>query len=132
MNKEILTMDLEDDVELEIDLNENRIDPYIQIEHIELVETPRAVDDEMSDESENPVQNKVVKEYIDARTDKHHIHTQISASDHWVIAHGLNKYPAITVVDSGGTVVIGEVEYIDMNVVYIKFNGIFSGKAYCN
>ena len=132
MADEILTIEIQSESTIEIDLDENRIDPYLQLEDIEVIETPRTVDTEMSDTSENPVQNKVIKSYVDARLDKNYVHTQITASNNWIITHNLNKYPAITIVDSGGTVVIGEIEYVNLNLVYARFNGIFSGKAYCN
>src|SRR5574344_567851 len=132
MADEILTMEIQSEPAIEIDLDENRIDPYLQLEDIEVIETPRTVDTEMSDTSENPVQNKVIKVYVDERLDKNYVHTQITAANNWIIPHNLNKYPAITIVDSGGTVVIGEIEYINLNLAYVKFNGIFSGKAYCN
>ena len=132
MADEILTMEIQSEPAIEIDLDENRIDPYLQLEDIEVIEAPRTVDTEMSDTSENPVQNKVIKAYVDERLDKNYVHTQIAAANNWTITHNLNKYPAITIVDSGGTVVIGEIEYINLNLVYVKFNGIFSGKAYCN
>jgi hypothetical protein len=132
MADEILTMEIQSEPTIEIDLDENRIDPYLQLEDIEVIEAPRTVDTEMSDTSENPVQNKVIKSYVDTRLDKNYVHTQITASNNWTITHNLNKYPAITIVDSGGTVVIGEIEYINLNLVCVKFNGIFSGKAYCN
>lgn len=132
MADEILTMEIQSEPTIEIDLDENRIDPYLQLEDIEVIEAPRTVDTEMSDTSENPVQNKVIKSYVDERLDKNYVHTQITASNNWTITHNLNKYPAITIVDSGGTVVIGEIEYINLNLVCVKFNGIFSGKAYCN
>ena len=132
MADEILTIEIQSEPTIEIDLDENRIDPYLQLEDIEVIETPRTVDTEMSDTSENPVQNKVIKSYVDERLDKNYVHTQITAANSWIITHNLNKYPAITIVDSGGTVVIGEIEYINLNLVYVKFNGIFSGKAYCN
>lgn len=132
MADEILTIEIQSEPTIEIDLDENRIDPYLQLEDIEVIETPRTVDTEMSDTSENPVQNKVIKAYIDERSDKNYVHTQIAAANIWTITHNLNKNPAITIVDSGGTVVIGEIEYINLNLVYVKFNGIFSGKAYCN
>lgn len=132
MADEILTIEIQSEPTIEIDLDEKRIDPYLQLEDIEVIETPRTIDIEMSDTSENPVQNKVIKSYVDARLDKNYVHTQIAASNNWAITHNLNKYPAITIVDSGGTVVIGEVEYINLNLAYVKFNGIFSGKAYCN
>lgn len=132
MADEILTIEIQSESTIEIDLDEKRIDPYLQLEDIEVIETPRTVDTEMSDTSENPVQNKVIKSYVDARLDKNYVHTQISASNNWTITHNLNKYPAITIVDSGGTVVIGEIGYVNLNLVYVRFNGIFSGKAYCN
>ena len=132
MADEILTIEIQSEPTIEIDLDENRIDPYLQLEDIEVIEAPRTVDTEMSDTSENPVQNKVIKAYVDERLDKNYVHTQIAAANNWTITHNLNKYPAITIVDSGGTVVIGEIEYINLNLVYVKFNGIFSGKAYCN
>ena len=65
-------------------------------------------------------------------SDKHYLHTQSVASDTWTVKHSLGKYPAVTVVDSAGTVVIGDVEYIDTNTCVLKFNGAFSGKAYFN
>lgn len=51
----------------------------------------------------------------------------------WIIEHGLNKFPSVTVVDSGGNVVIGEIYYIDENSLRIEFSpGGFSGKAFLN
>ena len=132
MADEILTIEIQSEPTIEIDLDEKRIDPYLQLEDIEVIETPRTIDTEMSDTSENPVQNKVIKSYVDARSDKNYVHTQIAASNTWTITHNLGKNPAITIVDSGGTVVIGEIEYVNLNLVYARFNGIFSGKAYCN
>ena len=136
MADEILTIEIQSEPTIEIDLDENRIDPYLQLEDIEVIETPRTVDIEMSDTSENPVQNKVIKSYVDANIgtgiDKNYTHTQISASNNWIINHNLNKFPSVTIVDSGGTIVVGEISYTNINSVSISFNGIFSGKAYCN
>lgn len=64
--------------------------------------------------------------------DKTYIHTQSSASAVWEIQHNLDKYPSVTIVDSGNNVVIGEVVYIDKNNVRVTFNAAFSGKAYMN
>lgn len=44
----------------------------------------------------------------------------------------LGKRPAVTVVDSAGTVVIGEVDYLDDNTVRLTFCAAFSGTAYFN
>lgn len=62
----------------------------------------------------------------------HYVHNQTVASDVWNIKHGLNKNPSVTVVDSGGTEVIGDVLHLDENTVRISFNAAFSGKAYFN
>ena len=64
--------------------------------------------------------------------DKTYIYTQMVAADIWTIQHNLNKYPSITVVDSAGSCVVGEVDYKDMNTLTVTFSGAFSGKAFLN
>jgi hypothetical protein len=59
-------------------------------------------------------------------------HNQVSASATWTITHNLNCFPSVTVVDSAGTVVFGDVEYISANVVRVTFVAAFGGKAYLN
>ena len=46
--------------------------------------------------------------------------------------HKLNKYPSVTVIDSANNEVEGEISYIDLNNITIKFNSSFSGKAILN
>ena len=64
--------------------------------------------------------------------DKTHIHTQISASSSWTVAHGLAKFPSVTVVDDGDNVIYGDVVYTDQNELTINFSSSVSGKAYIN
>lgn len=64
--------------------------------------------------------------------DKTYTYKQQYASDEWFIQHNLNKMPSITIVDSGKNVVVGDIEYIDLNSLKIRFNGAFSGYAYLN
>ena len=59
-------------------------------------------------------------------------HNQINASAEWIIQHNLNKYPSVTVVDSAGNMVIGDVIYNSENQITITFQSAFSGKAYLN
>lgn len=59
-------------------------------------------------------------------------HTQGVASDTWVINHNLNKYPSVVVVDSGGSEVIGNVDYTSLNIVTLSFSASFSGSAHLN
>ena len=64
--------------------------------------------------------------------DKHYVFTQGTPSDIWEIPHNLNKYPSVDVVDSAGTHVVGDIEYIDVNNLTVTFSGGFAGKAYLN
>lgn len=64
--------------------------------------------------------------------DLQYTHTQLLASAFWTITHNLNKHPSVTVVDSGDTVVVGNITYIDNNTLTIQFSATFGGKAYLN
>lgn len=64
--------------------------------------------------------------------DKNYVHTQLAASNVWEIQHNLDKFVAAFIVDSGESVVIGDIEYNDTNKITIKFQASFSGKAYLN
>ena len=64
-------------------------------------------------------------------------HNQSSTSDTWVITHNLNRFPSVTVIDSGGTIVQGTVVYNSNKQLTITFfsgtNALaFQGKAYLN
>lgn len=64
--------------------------------------------------------------------DKHHVYEQLSATNSWTINHGLNKRPAITIVDSDENEVVAKKTFVSDNQVTITFNTPFSGKAYFN
>jgi hypothetical protein len=64
--------------------------------------------------------------------DKTYVHNQTVASNSWSVSHDLNKYPAVVIVDSGDNVVVGDIQYIDLNNIIITFTSTFSGKAYFN
>lgn len=57
-------------------------------------------------------------------------HQQFTASNTWVIHHNLNFNPNVTVVDSAGTNVEGEIRYTDLNTVTLSFQAAFAGDAY--
>lgn len=69
---------------------------------------------------------------IGTLTQSTYIHNQIVPALVWTIPHGLGRYPSITVVDSGGNVVVGAEQYVDANTITITFLSAFSGKAYLN
>lgn len=59
-------------------------------------------------------------------------HSQITSSDTWTITHNLGRFPSVTVVDSGGTVCVGDIDYVSNNQLVITFKGVFAGLAYLN
>lgn len=59
-------------------------------------------------------------------------HIQIASSSTWNIEHNLGKFPSVTVIDSAGSLVIGDVCYLDENNIRIEFSSGFSGKALLN
>lgn len=69
---------------------------------------------------------------IPGEGDLNYVHTQSAPSATWTINHNLNKFPAIDVVDTGGSVVIPDVRYDSSNQATITFGSPTSGRAYCN
>lgn len=64
--------------------------------------------------------------------DATYTHTQGAPSASWSITHGLGKYPSVTVVDSSGSEVEGDVTYLSNAQVLVSFSAPFSGVAYLN
>ena len=64
--------------------------------------------------------------------DKTYTFVQSTSSKVWIINHNLNKYPSVVVVDSGENVVVGDIQYNDLNTLTINFTAEFSGFAYLN
>jgi hypothetical protein len=58
--------------------------------------------------------------------------SQSSAATTWTINHNLNRHPAVTVVDSAGTLVDGDVQYSNANTIVVSFSAAFAGNAYLN
>ena len=71
-----------------------------------------------------------VKLSTNAGNTRRHVHSQSAASTDWVITHTLGGRPSIMVVDSAGTVVIGEVQYDSNTQITVSFTVPFSGYAY--
>ena len=60
------------------------------------------------------------------------VFTQGVAATTWNITHNLGKFPSITVIDTGNTVVVGEYNYTSNTNVILTFSAGFAGKAYLN
>jgi len=60
------------------------------------------------------------------------VYNQATPAATWTITHNLNRYPAVSVVDTGGSVVEPDVRYTDANALVVTFGSATSGKAYLN
>jgi hypothetical protein len=48
------------------------------------------------------------------------------------VTHNLNKKPAVTVIDSAGDEVVGDVDHTSNNQFVVTFSAPFSGTIFCN
>lgn len=64
--------------------------------------------------------------------DKHYTHVQNISSASWVVNHNLGKVPAVTVIDSAGTEIEGQVVHNSNNQTVLFFTAPFSGEAHFN
>lgn len=61
-----------------------------------------------------------------------YIHTQTTPAALWAINHNLNRRPSVTIIDSAGSVVFGDVDYVSDNIINVTFSAAFGGSAYLN
>lgn len=59
-------------------------------------------------------------------------HTQAVAATTWTITHNLNARPSVTVIDSGGNLVLTNIVYNSVNQLTISFSSATAGVAYLN
>ncbi len=64
--------------------------------------------------------------------DKNYTHTQGTSATTWSVLHNLGKYPSVTIVDSSGNEIVGEVKHNSVNDLTVTFSTAISGKVYCN
>ena len=64
--------------------------------------------------------------------DKTFVYYQTSPTSSWEITHNMDKYPSVTVVDSAGSIVTGDVTYLTNNKLVVTFTAAFGGSAYLN
>jgi hypothetical protein len=85
------------------------------------IDNPNDGDSILYDQTSDTWQARAVRYY----------HSQISASPTSVINHNLDSYPGgVSVVDSSGSKVYGDVVYNSLNRLTISFTVSFSGEAY--
>jgi len=59
-----------------------------------------------------------------------YVHAQAAPASVWTVNHSLGYYPGVSVVDSGGSVCLGDVQYTSVNSLVVNFAAAFSGSAY--
>lgn len=59
-----------------------------------------------------------------------YVHNQVSPAAVWDVVHNMGRYPAVNVVDTGGTEWTPDVQYLTVNTLRITFGAPFSGKAF--
>ena len=66
--------------------------------------------------------------------DKNFVSSNISfsANTATTVTHNLGKFPSVTVVDSAGSHVVGDVQHTSINSLTITFKNNFTGKIYVN
>lgn len=77
-------------------------------------------------------ETKEVANTGDTNDYKGYEHVQSEPLDTWIVRHNLGRKPTVIVTDTSGTIVIGETQYLDNNLVVVKFNHGFSGTVICN
>lgn len=96
---------------------------------------PNVIDDVTSTSTSAALsanQGYVLNNLITQKQDKNFYFVQTTATNTWVIVHNLGKYPSVTVIDSAGTEVVGDISYDSLNQITITFSGAFKGSATLN
>jgi len=60
------------------------------------------------------------------------VYSQLNSASVWVLNHGLGSFPSVTVLDSAGNTVFGDIVYNDQNTLTLTFSASFTGTAYLN
>lgn len=78
------------------------------------------------------VQENIQNIVIEGGGDASFTFVQTVASATWIVQHNLGKFPAVTVVDSSGHEVVGDISHSNPNSLTIFFSAPFAGSAYLN
>lgn len=102
---------------------------HLSIRNVHLDTIDVAIDKQVL--SYNAIQSKMewTSSYGD---DKHFEYVKAVESIEWIIDHNLNKKPSIVISNNSNTEIEGEIVYINLNRVIIRFNLPIKGKAIFN
>ncbi|AWN43179.1 hypothetical protein [Methylobacterium durans] len=57
---------------------------------------------------------------------------QAQAASVWILTHGLNRFPGVTLIDSAGDVFDGDTRYVDANTIVVTLIAPTAGTAFLN
>lgn len=60
----------------------------------------------------------------------YYVHSQAVPTATWVVAHGLHYFPNVTVIDTQGNQIQGDVHYDSAEQLTVTFSAGFAGEAY--
>lgn len=104
-----------------------------QIETDDFIKSVRNSDVDWTDDV-NAASQKAIKEYIDSLSgnDKTFVYEWSNPLSTITISHNLNKFPSVTIVDTTGSEIVGDITYVNINTVTITFSAAARGIAYFN
>jgi hypothetical protein len=70
--------------------------------------------------------------YTDARAGGRSFSQPFTVASQVTVTHGLGRYPAVTVIDSAGDLIEGEIGYLSPDSLTVSFSAPFSGVVTCN
>jgi hypothetical protein len=71
-------------------------------------------------------------DYLAEKIDSNYVHTQTIPSTIWNVTHNLGKRCAVQIVDVGGNEIVGNITWVNDNVVDVTFSTPLIGYVYCN
>ncbi len=75
-------------------------------------------------------QLNVIQDEIQNIKPDSYVFVQPTPASIWIIEHDLNKYPNVSIEDSTGDDIMGQISYINLNKVQLTFIVSISGTAY--
>lgn len=93
----------------------------------------QVVDWVVNDDGTEPVSDTTTHAKLEAILEKlspqRYIHVQSQPNTVWNVTHNLGLLPQVTILNSAGQVVMGQVDYLDNFNVRLTFSAAFSGLA---
>ncbi len=61
-----------------------------------------------------------------------YVHNQTAAASTWNVNHNLHYFPHISIIMDDATIVVADIDHVDVNSAVITFPTPYTGKAVCS